>query len=296
MPTRMIGRHGTATSVASSVGPWSRGQERPERDDQRDDADQRGDLDRHLGGRAARSRRRSRRRGSRRRGTTAGSAGRSGARGRPPACWCWRPRCPARRRTRRCRRRTRPWSAPGTARGPRRRSPAGRTRSSSALSSRFASVSATTEPTPASRIIISRISDSVTSDRCHLSWKSGSRVVRLSRISPWVRKPAAVAARARELRMAGIVACRATRCPRSSPETGARVCSVRDDSPRTTDKWGMTDGTHRVYRHASARRGRWARRPSGRRPLARSGTSRSRSSARGCATGSTTACRGGRPR
>ena len=81
-------------------------------------------------------------------------------------------------------------------------------RRSSALSRRFASVSATTEPTPANRIIIKSTRDSETSDRCHLSWKSGSRVVRLSRISPWVRKPAAVAARARELRMAGIVTCR----------------------------------------------------------------------------------------
>ena len=35
----------------------------------------------------------------------------------------------------------------------------------------------------------------------HRSWNSGSRVVRLSRMRPWVRKPAATAARLREMSM-----------------------------------------------------------------------------------------------
>src|SRR4051794_6106835 len=118
-------------------------------------------------------------------------------------------------------------------------------RSSRALSRFLARVSATTDPTPASSTIISRTSESLTSDRCHLSWKSGSRVVRLSRIRPWVRKAAAVAARAREICMAGIVARRAAACPRSSPETRPEGCSMRDDSPEKRTCGGWTDGTDR---------------------------------------------------
>src|SRR6478609_481762 len=83
-----------------------------------------------------------------------------------------------------------------------RRSPE---RSSRALSRFFASVSATTEPTPASSTIISSTSESWMSEISHLSWKSGSRVVRLSRIMPWVRNPAATARRAREFSMARIL-------------------------------------------------------------------------------------------
>src|SRR6478735_3665892 len=83
-----------------------------------------------------------------------------------------------------------------------RRSPE---RSSRALSRFFASVSATTEPTPASSTIISSTSECWMSEISHLSWKSGSRVVRLSRIMPWVRNLAATARRAREFSMARIL-------------------------------------------------------------------------------------------
>src|SRR5690348_731356 len=66
-----------------------------------------------------------------------------------------------------------------------------------ALSRLAARVSASTDPTPASNTIISRITDSVPEDSCHLCWKSGNLVVRLMKIIPWVAKPAAAAPRAR---------------------------------------------------------------------------------------------------
>ena len=66
-----------------------------------------------------------------------------------------------------------------------------------ALECRFARVSATTEPTPASSTIISSSSDSATEEMSQRSEKSGSRVVRLMKTSPWVRKAAAMAGRAR---------------------------------------------------------------------------------------------------
>ena len=47
--------------------------------------------------------------------------------------------------------------------------------------------SAATEPTPASRTIISNSSDSGTSDRSQCFWNAGSRVVRLMKTRPWVR-------------------------------------------------------------------------------------------------------------
>jgi hypothetical protein len=69
-------------------------------------------------------------------------------------------------------------------------------RSTRALSVERAARSASTEPTPASTTIISRISDSVTSLKSQRSRTSGSRVVSEMNTRPWVKKAAPSARRA----------------------------------------------------------------------------------------------------
>ncbi len=85
-------------------------------------------------------------------------------------------------------------------------------RSTSALSLRLATISATSEPTPASSTIISSRTDISTDDSDHFSCTTGSRVVRLMKTSPCVKKPAAAAKRA---------------CRRAGATSGARVAMAR---------------------------------------------------------------------
>ena len=70
-------------------------------------------------------------------------------------------------------------------------------RSTTALSRRGASRSATSDPAPASSTIISRTPESASSPRSQRSWIRGSRVVRLMKTRPCVRNAAAIASRAR---------------------------------------------------------------------------------------------------
>ncbi len=64
-----------------------------------------------------------------------------------------------------------------------------------ALSTRLHAVSASTEPSPASRTIISSSRERVVSLRSHFFWTVGSRVVRLMNTKPWVKNAPAAARR-----------------------------------------------------------------------------------------------------
>jgi hypothetical protein len=85
-------------------------------------------------------------------------------------------------------------------------------RSTSALSRRLATTSAASEPTPASSTIISSRTDISTDESDHLSCTSGSRVVRLMKTRPCVKKPDAAANRA---------------CRRAGATSGACVAMAR---------------------------------------------------------------------
>ena len=80
-----------------------------------------------------------------------------------------------------------------------------------ALELRCADRSATTEPAPASRTIMSSTSDSWTSERSQRSENRGSRVVRLMKTIPWVAKASAAARRASRSAASGVL-CMARSC------------------------------------------------------------------------------------